>query len=156
MLFVKVVNGEAQGFPKTVRRIIKENPHISFPSVITTRTMVDLGYEPVPFNSADYANIPGNSRIVLIPPTKVNGVWRRNYHVRPYTQLEINRRLNNLRIKRDALLKETDWTTLADVRKNKSEAWITAWENYRQQLRDITNAEDIFRVRFPTKPTINE
>lgn len=156
MLFVKVVNGEAQGFPKTVTRIIKENPHISFPRVVTTRTMLDLGYEPVPFNKSDYDNLPGNSRIVLIPPIKVNGIWKRQYHVRPYTQLEIDRRLNNLRAKRDALLSESDWTTLSDVRNNKSEAWVAAWETYRQQLRDITNAEDIFRVSFPTKPNINE
>lgn len=156
MLFVKVINGQPDGFPKTVKRIVKEHPHISFPNIITVRTMLDLGYEPVPPSPEDFTNFPANSRVVLLPPIKKDGIWKRQYHVRPYTQLEIDTRKTNLRKKRDVLLKECDWTELPSVRAQHTTEWATAWDNYRQALRDITNADDVFRVSFPDKPTINE
>tara|TARA_R100001086_G_scaffold211699_1_gene127705 strand:- start:31 stop:348 length:318 start_codon:yes stop_codon:yes gene_type:complete len=60
--------------------------------------------------------------------------------------------LENLRITRNNLLKESDWTVLSDspiVDK-------TAWQTYRTELRDLTNGlttvEDVEDVTWPTKP----
>jgi hypothetical protein len=51
-------------------------------------------------------------------------------------------------------LTDSDWTQLSDVGFNAAER--TAWMNYRQALRDITNnietAEQAQSVVFPTKP----
>ena len=55
-----------------------------------------------------------------------------------------------LREKRKPLLEEADHkiNTLVD---NGGDA--TAWRKYRQDLRDITKAEDLDNVTFPTKPS---
>jgi hypothetical protein len=59
--------------------------------------------------------------------------------------------MEELRIKRNNLLLETDWTANSDV--TMSEAMTT----YRQSLRDITNGlttvEQVNAVVFPEKPT---
>ena len=65
---------------------------------------------------------------------------------------KFDRALENLRLERNRLLKETDWVVLTDS----PVADKTAWETYRTQLRDITNVlktvEDVNAVTFPTKP----
>tara|TARA_R100000657_G_C4540796_1_gene17350 strand:- start:42 stop:395 length:354 start_codon:yes stop_codon:yes gene_type:complete len=59
--------------------------------------------------------------------------------------------LNELRAKRNELLKETDWVAGTDVPQNLKDVWLT----YRQELRDITktfkslNDKDF---KFPDKP----
>lgn len=62
----------------------------------------------------------------------------------------IVRLLNNLRIKRNKLLAETDYLALSD--NTMSESMTT----YRQQLRDATSGletvEDVEAYEFPTKP----
>ena len=60
--------------------------------------------------------------------------------------------MKNLRFKRNNLLTESDWTVLPDS----PIADKTAWQTYRQELRDITSGlttiEDIKAVTWPTKP----
>ena len=62
-----------------------------------------------------------------------------------------NRRMVNLREKRDVLLAETDYMALGDV------TMTDAWKAYRQALRDITKqtpADDaLSNITFPTKPS---
>lgn len=52
-------------------------------------------------------------------------------------QEKFNAWLNDIRQCRNSYLKETDWTELASVRSTKTQEWIAAYENYRQQLRDF-------------------
>jgi len=62
-----------------------------------------------------------------------------------------------LRIERDRLLAETDWTALGDV------TMSSAMKTYRQQLRDLPASStpkldsngglDMSSVTFPTKPS---
>jgi len=63
-----------------------------------------------------------------------------------------DRAMADLRQRRDALLKSCDWVMLSDS----PIADKTAWENYRTQLRDITNrlttVEQVNSVTWPTKP----
>jgi len=60
--------------------------------------------------------------------------------------------IENLRIKRNQLLAETDWTVLPDS----PVADKTAWQNYRTELRNLTNelttVEQVNAVTWPTKP----
>lgn len=42
-----------------------------------------------------------------------------------------------LRMERNHKLQQCDWTQLLDIQKTKSVEWITAWETYRQVLRDL-------------------
>lgn len=55
-----------------------------------------------------------------------------------------------LRSERDRRIAETDWTQLPDV----SEATKTAWQAYRQALRDVPgNYTNMTDVVWPTKPS---
>jgi len=56
--------------------------------------------------------------------------------------------LQNIREKRDALLKNTDWWGASD------RTMTTAQTNYRQALRDLpANTVDVANPVFPTEPT---
>ena len=64
-----------------------------------------------------------------------------------------DRALDDLRITRNKLLTESDWTQSRDVTLTKD----TDWKTYRQSLRDITKGlttlDDIDKVTWPTKPS---
>ena len=63
----------------------------------------------------------------------------------------LNRKLLELRTKRNNLLKETDFYALSDITMSSDMA------TYRQNLRDLTNgldtAEKVDNVTWPTKPS---
>jgi hypothetical protein len=63
-----------------------------------------------------------------------------------------DRAMEDLRVKRNAKLAETDWIVLADS----PVADNTAWQTYRTELRDLTNGlttvEQVDAVTWPTKP----
>ena len=54
-----------------------------------------------------------------------------------------------VRIRRNELLQQSDWTQLPDVPLATKEAWA----EYRQALRDITDQPDPFNIVWPTPPT---
>ena len=67
---------------------------------------------------------------------------------------QADRDLADLREQRNALLKETDWIVINSRESNANVP--SAWKNYRQALRDITNTYQSMNddgFAFPTKPT---
>ena len=69
-----------------------------------------------------------------------------------FPAVELDYALNNLREKRNTLLRETDYMANSDV------TMSDEWKTYRQALRDITNGlttiEEVETKEFPTKPGI--
>lgn len=59
--------------------------------------------------------------------------------------------LHNIRITRDALLLESDWTQIQDSAL--SEEKRTEWRKYRQSLRHLTQQDDLTAVVWPTPPS---
>ncbi len=55
---------------------------------------------------------------------------------------------NAVRLERDLLLSECDWTQGSDV----PDSIKLNWQSYRQSLRDITNQSDPLNVTWPSKP----
>jgi len=55
-------------------------------------------------------------------------------------QLEEEEPMRCVRDIRDWYLRQSDWTQGADIRALRGPDWCNAWDNYRQQLRDITNS----------------
>ena len=69
-------------------------------------------------------------------------------------QADFNVAINNLRLTRNKLLADTDYTVLQDS--TYTDEQVAEWVIYRQALRDITNnlttVADVEAVVFPTKP----
>ena len=79
-------------------------------------------------------------------------IAERQAEIDAYNNGAFDRQLEKLREKRNDLLVESDWTVLPDS----PIADKTAWQNYRTELRDLTNGlttvEQVGAVVFPTKP----
>jgi hypothetical protein len=69
-------------------------------------------------------------------------------NVEPLTAEELQSRVATqwtvIRSQRNQLLKDCDWTQLADAPVDKAE-----WATYRQELRDITKQSDPFNITWP-------
>jgi hypothetical protein len=75
-------------------------------------------------------------------------------------EIRFNIELSNIRTKRDQLLRESDWTQMADVQQLRSQEWKDIWANYRQELRDVPNRcisgeINIYMVNWPNTPNQN-
>ena len=70
--------------------------------------------------------------------------------VEPLTAEELQSRVDTqwamIRSQRNQILKDTDWTQVADSPVDKA-----AWATYRQALRDITMQDDPFKITWPVK-----
>jgi hypothetical protein len=68
--------------------------------------------------------------------------------------------LDCLRDVRNWMLQQTDWTQSQDIRAIRGAEWCTAWDEYRQALRDMTNNaspyfddfNQIVGIEWPTRP----
>ena len=77
-------------------------------------------------------------------------------------ELEASAPMDAVRDIRNWYLKESDWTQAADIRAIRGTEWSSAWDAYRQELRDITesgitptfNEMGVLEgVVFPDKPS---
>lgn len=70
--------------------------------------------------------------------------------VEPLTEEELQARIDTqwqvIRTQRNQMLKDSDWTQVADAPVDK-----TAWATYRQALRDITTQPDPFNITWPNQ-----
>lgn len=57
-------------------------------------------------------------------------------------ELEAEEPMRCLREIRNYMIQSTDWTQGADIRSIRGPEWCAAWDNYRQQLRDITKTQN--------------
>jgi len=78
----------------------------------------------------------------VIGDTVVNGV------IPEMEAREAGEHIRTLRLERNRLLKESDWTQLADAPVDKA-----AWATYRQELRDLPTQENFpDNIVYPTIP----
>jgi subtilase family serine protease len=85
-------------------------------------------------------------------PTLIDGVYYKSWNQTNATSEEISYRIENqweqVRVLRNQLLSECDWTQLADIPTETKELWTS----YRAQLRDITSQSNPFSINWPVKP----
>lgn len=86
-------------------------------------------------------------------PELVNGIWKQTWVVENLTETEKQRlteeKKYTVRLRRNRLLTETDWTQSRDVTLDNDADWTV----YRQELRDITTQEGFpHNITWPTKP----
>ena len=69
-------------------------------------------------------------------------------------QVELDMALNNLRAKRNQLLKDSDYTVLQDsvLTPSKKSEWMVYRTNLRNITQGLTTVEQVNAVVFPTKP----
>lgn len=60
--------------------------------------------------------------------------------------------MSQLRIQRDLLISQSDWTMIPDVVALKGIEWQKSWENYRQELRDLP---EVYRIQYPNEIDVN-
>jgi hypothetical protein len=62
----------------------------------------------------------------------------------------------NVRLARNRILAQTDWTQCADVQSSFTEQQKQDWAMFRQKLRDITkDFDNVENVIFPQPPSLN-
>lgn len=143
MLYVKVTNGSIQ-YPYTIGQLRKDNPNTSFPAYISADTLAAYGVyaiQEVPAPEVD----PLTQRHEQTNPVQIDGKWTQTWQV---IQLSEDKATVNVRVKRNQLLAESDWTQLADSPVDKG-----TWAAYRQALRDIPSQTNFpYLVQWPVAP----
>lgn len=154
---------------KETQQVITENEfrnmhnNTSFPQILTEQVLDDFnavaileGPQATPSSIYEYSFRNGIQEI--------NGKWFTKYDIGPvFTdndeqtaeeqelayKLQVDERYAvGVRQTRNELLKESDWTQVADAPVNKE-----AWATYRQALRDITTQPNFpFDIEYPVKP----
>jgi hypothetical protein len=150
-MFVKATNGEIVKYPYSVGALRRDNPNVSFPKVIPDEVLAEHGVYEVKHQPAPDHD-PKTHFVEYAPvPTFVGGAWVYAPSVRPLSAEQIAERTASrasaIRLERDRLLAETDWSALSDVSMSPEMA------AYRQALRDVT-AQPGFpdNVTWPAKP----
>lgn len=127
--------------------------NISVPADLQSADLRSFGYYQVPTDD-NIPIAPAGSRVILGKPIwEDNDNLKRTWAVVPIDIDFRNRLWKKTRELRNDLLKESDWTELPSVRAIRSAEWATAWDTYRQQLRDMTNVDHPTMVIFPRKPS---
>jgi len=142
-MYAKVLNDVIVKFPYSIGDLRIEHSDTSFPSSFTAETLEAFGIYKIVETTAPTVDTKTHSHLQSIQ--KVDGVWTRVWESRPLDQDTASA---NVRGHRDNLLKDCDWTQVADATVDKA-----AWAAYRQALRDISAQEGFpFDVVWPAKP----
>ena len=147
-MYLRIVNNQTV-YPYSLENLKSDNPRTSFPSEMTELVMNEYDvYEvrqtPKP---NDYTK-----NITEGTPILVEGVYYQNWQQTDASISEINSRIESkwveIRQIRNELLLECDWTQLSDIPTETK----TAWQTYRQELRDVTSQSNPFSIVWPAKP----
>lgn len=92
------------------------------------------------------------------PALLIDGVWTQNYIVSELdpdvAAAKAEEQWSVVRIERNQLIANTDWTQLPDAALANTET--ANWASYRQALRDITTQSDPFNIAWPMLPSAGE
>jgi len=154
------------GTIRTMDGIKAHNPNTSFPKVLSSEILAQLGYESVLSSNPPTAS--DNTKMIIRDGAEKNsnnewvqkwkevdrfsdiegGKTKSEQETDYQNELDTNQ-LNAIRATRKPLLEEADWQ-IHKIEDASGDA--SAWRTYRQALRDITKASDIYNVTWPTKP----
>ncbi len=140
-------SNEVLKYPASVADLKKSFPNTSFPKNLEDLYLGEFGFFPVesqPFPNYD----PAAQYVVESTPKFINNAWCQIWEVYSFTAEELAAaeaiKADSIRESRNALLAESDWTQFNDSPLSENDK--TAWLEYRQALRDITDQSG-----FPSK-----
>ena len=124
--------------------------HTSFPRIIDESLQEEFGIDMI-FEGPQKQGPPPYSYTYRDGIEKIGDKWYTKYTIGQRDREEIdNQYAENIRNRRDILIKESDWRAVSD-RELEPE-----WKEYRQALRDITKQEGFpHDVKWPTDPDGN-
>ena len=123
------------------------NKHTSFPRIIDEPLQEEFGIDMI-FEGPQKQGPPPYSYTYRDGIEKIGDKWYTKYTIgqRDKNQIDDNYK-KNIRIRRDNLLKESDWRAVSD------RTLEPEWKEYRQALRDITKQEGFpHDVEWPVDP----
>jgi hypothetical protein len=147
-MYLRIID-ETINYPYTIKELREAYPNVSLPAQLSEEALSDWGVYSVTSTQMpnDYTK-----NITEGTPVLTDGVYYQNWIIVNATESEINYRLENqwqeIRLIRNELLKESDWTQLSDVSQTIKDLWTV----YRQELRNITNQQNPFNIEWPIKP----
>jgi hypothetical protein len=147
-MYLRIIE-ENINYPYSVTQLRESYPNVSLPAELSDEALVEWDMHvviPTPIPSDYTKNITEGI------PTLIDGAYHQTWNQADASDSEITYRIENqweeVRVLRNQLLSECDWTQLADIPSETKELWIT----YRQDLRNITNQSNPFNINWPTKP----
>lgn len=147
-MYLRIIN-DTINYPYTINELRNSYPNTSLPSELTDESLVEWDMHvvtPTPVPSDYTKNITEGT------PTLIDGNYHQTWNQVDASESEISYRIENqweeVRVLRNQLLTECDWTQLADISSEIKEAWIV----YRQALRNITTQTNPFSIEWPAKP----
>ena len=147
-MYLRIID-ETINYPYTIKELREAYPNVSLPAQLSDEALSDWG-----MYSVTSTQIPNDytKNISEGNPILIDGKYYQNWVTTNASETEINYRLENqweeIRLIRNELLKESDWTQLSDVSQTIKDLWTV----YRQELRNITNQENPFNIEWPVKP----
>jgi hypothetical protein len=149
-MYLKLENGNIR-YPYTISELKLENPNTSFPAVLTNEVLesFDVYYVESTEYTNDYTkNIEEGTQI--LSDSSYIQIW----NITDATEEEISAKLEEkwveVRIMRDALLAQSDWTQFQDSPISGTN--LVEWQTYRQSLRDVTSQQNPYNLSWPAKP----
>jgi hypothetical protein len=151
-MYIKV-SGSVVAYPYTLDNLRSDNPNVSFPKNLTDDVLSSFytfKVKMIPIDiDEDYQH-----NYIEGTPTQSGSLYVQNWIITDATSEEIEQRKEekwtDVRMQRDTLLTECDWTQMSDTPISGSK--LTEWQTYRQSLRDITNQSNPFEITWPVKP----
>ena len=147
-MYLRIIN-EIINYPYTIKELRESYPNVSLPAELSEEVLIEWDMyvvTPTPIPNDYTKNISEGI------PTLIDGVYYKSWNQTLATEEEVSYRLENqwelIRVERNQLLAECDWTQLSDVSQTIKDLWAV----YRQELRDITNQQNPFNIEWPIKP----
>ena len=147
-MYLRIINDTIE-YPYDILTLREAYPNVSLPENLTDEALIEWDMhvvQPTPIPVDHTKNITEGT------PILIDGVYYKNWVQTNATSEEISYRIENqwetVRIQRNELLTQCDWTQLSDIPSETKEAWTI----YRQALRNITSQSNPFSIEWPSKP----
>lgn len=146
MNYVFAPNNTVIEYPYSVSKLRSDNSSVSFPAEIPVVRLAEWNVFEVVLVQPPQAQ-PGQILEESIP-CFIDNSWTQTWQLRELNSQELIEQAALVRQQRNALLASSDWTQVADAPVDR-----TAWANYRQALRDITNQTGFpASITWPVQP----
>jgi hypothetical protein len=149
-MYLKLENGNIR-YPYTTTQLKSENPNTSFPAVLTNEVLktFDVYYVEATEYIDDYTKNIEEGTPILSDSSYIQ-IWNITDATEEEILAKIEENWVDIRILRDTLLSQSDWTQFQDS--PLTDTTLTEWQSYRQSLRDVTSQPNPFNLIWPSKP----